>query len=239
MPECRCLWVLPFATFASRTRIIHTRHCDPSGLSSKPHTRRQRFPPAVTKYDKTFYGSEFLCALSEDWVDTAVNKPINVNIWGVVGRGAAQRRRRRRRPGARAAPDDDAAAVGVETSRGGGENGSSLAAAVSGEVEPLAAVRDHAFLEFVAPGKVEVRHEELREVEAVGVVQVLMEAICSSISSETELKVSGEWEAQRVTVGIVRYMPLVLISPLGSAKVSRRTFRTATQLACFCFASPS
>ena len=103
----------------------------------------------------------------------------------------------------------------------GAKNGSSLAAAGSGEVEPLAAVRDNACLEFVAPGKVEVRHEELREVEAVGVVQVLMEAICFSISSETELTVSGEWEAQRVTVGIVRYLPLVLLSPPGSVKVSR------------------
>lgn len=49
--------------------------------------------------------------------------------------------------------------------------------------------RDNAFLEFVAPGKVEVRHEKLHE-EAVGEGQVLVEAICSSISSGTELKVT-------------------------------------------------
>lgn len=51
--------------------------------------------------------------------------------------------------------------------------------------------RDNAFLEFVVPGKVQVRHEVLHDEEAVGEGQVLVEAICSSISSGTELKVHG------------------------------------------------
>lgn len=56
---------------------------------------------------------------------------------------------------------------------------------------PSSAARiKNAFLEFVGPGMVEVRHEELREEEAVGKGQILVEAVCSSISSGTELKVS-------------------------------------------------
>lgn len=46
-----------------------------------------------------------------------------------------------------------------------------------------------AFLEFVAAGKVEVRYEEAPEDAEVGEGQVVVEAICSSISSGTELKV--------------------------------------------------
>lgn len=84
------------------------------------------------------------------------------------------------------------------SSRGGGVGGTSPGGeghnvsppeGVTAAAAASTAVRDNAFLEFVAPGKVEVRHEEVDEEGAVGEGQVLVEAICSSISSGTELKV--------------------------------------------------
>lgn len=107
---------------------------------------------------------------------------------------AAQRRRQSARVLA-------GTAAGAMLSRGGGGKGSSPGVREEGagaktttlgdeEGEAAAAVvKDNAFLEFVAPGKVEVRHEELDGEEAVGEGQVLVQAICSSISSGTELKV--------------------------------------------------
>lgn len=56
--------------------------------------------------------------------------------------------------------------------------------------------RQNTFLEFVAPGKVEVRCEDIPEGEAVGEGQVLVEAVCSSISSGTELKVIRSCEGR-------------------------------------------
>eukprot|EP00903_Cladosiphon_okamuranus_P008819 g8446.t1 len=80
----------------------------------------------------------------------------------------------------------DAQAAGSMFYRGGGRKGASP----GGEAEAgAAAVKDNAFLEFVAPGRVKVRHEELDGEKAVGEGQVLVQAICSSISSGTELKV--------------------------------------------------
>lgn len=73
-------------------------------------------------------------------------------------------------------------------SRGGGADGASPGGE-DGASPPRRTVLENEFLEFVAPGKVEVRREELHEEAAVGEGQVLVEAICSSISSGTELKV--------------------------------------------------
>lgn len=77
------------------------------------------------------------------------------------------------------------------TSPGGGDGSVSPPAGGETAAAAATAVRDNAFLEFVAPGKVEVRHEELDEERVVGEGQVLVKAICSSISSGTELKVRG------------------------------------------------
>lgn len=110
------------------------------------------------------------------------------------GVGGAARQRREPSPRMPAG-----ASAGTVFSRGGGRKGSppgggevgagTKGAALGGEAEPGAPVKDNAFLEFVAPGKVEIRHEELDGEEAVGEGQVLVQAICSSISSGTELKV--------------------------------------------------
>ena len=68
---------------------------------------------------------------------------------------------------------------------------------------PSSSRRENTFLEFVAPGKVEVRQEDMTEVEALAEGQVLVEALCSSISSGTELKVRGSRGAVRDSVGVV------------------------------------
>lgn len=78
---------------------------------------------------------------------------------------------------------------GISVSHGGGIQGSSPGEKEDAPSVVLPSPKDNAFLEFVAPGKVEVRHEELDEDEAVGDGKVLVQAICSSISSGTELKV--------------------------------------------------
>lgn len=72
-------------------------------------------------------------------------------------------------------------------SRGGGADGASPGGDDRASSPPT--VLENEFLEFLAPGKVAVRREELRKEQAVGEGQVLVEAICSSISSGTELKV--------------------------------------------------
>ena len=83
-------------------------------------------------------------------------------------------------------------------SRGGGADGASPGG--DDRASSPRTVLENEFLEFLAPGKVAVRREELRKEQAVGEGQVLVEAICSSISSGTELKVrvgagTGKWNA--------------------------------------------
>lgn len=73
-------------------------------------------------------------------------------------------------------------------SPGGGDSGASPGGDKNTAFPPPSR-RQNTFLEFVAPGKVEVRREDIPEGEAVGEGQVLVEAVCSSISSGTELKV--------------------------------------------------
>lgn len=118
------------------------------------------------------------------------------------------RQRRRQRSSRTGASLSSAGAVLLH---GGGRKGSSPAAGevgagpeannvgrggeAEGEAEAeagAAGIQDNAFLEFVAPGKVEVRHEELDGEEAVGEGKILVQAICSSISSGTELKVCAQ-----------------------------------------------
>lgn len=119
--------------------------------------------------------------------------------------GEARRQRMRRRRQRSASGLLDGAAAGAMLSRGGGgrkgsspgvrQEGAGTKAETPGdgaEAAAAVAVKNNAFLEFVAPGKVEVRHEELGGEEAVGEGQVLVQAICSSISSGTELKVCHE-----------------------------------------------
>lgn len=118
-------------------------------------------------------------------------------IGGGGGLGDRAARRQRQRRVATSAGIGGAFAV---SSSGGGLEGTPPQAAAGSdnsagtfgpESDADAVVRINAFLEFVAPGKVEVRHEELDEEGAVGEGQVLVEAVCSSISSGTELKVIG------------------------------------------------
>ncbi|CBJ25487.1 conserved unknown protein [Ectocarpus siliculosus] len=114
----------------------------------------------------------------------------------IGGGGGLEDRAARRRSQRSATSEGIGAALAVSWSGGGLEGAPPPAAAGSdsaGTPDPEdaadAVVRTNAFLEFVAPGKVEVRHEELDEERAVGEGQVLVEAVCSSISSGTELKV--------------------------------------------------
>lgn len=115
------------------------------------------------------------------------------------------RQRRRQRSSRTGASLSSAGAVFLH---GGGRKGSSPGAGEvgagpeannvgrGGEAEAeagAAGIQDNAFLEFVAPGKVEVRHEELDGEEAVGEGKILVQAICSSISSGTELKVCAQY----------------------------------------------
>lgn len=72
-------------------------------------------------------------------------------------------------------------------SRGGG--GDEASPGGEDRASPPRTVIENEFLEFVAPGKVEVRRQELHEEAEVGEGQMLVGAICSSISSGTELKV--------------------------------------------------
>ncbi|CAM9734807.1 unnamed protein product [Pylaiella littoralis] len=98
---------------------------------------------------------------------------------------AARRRRPRARQSTSAVPSSFPRGGGI----GGGGQGVPSPVVGEGGAPPPPGVRDNAFLEFVAPGKVEVRHEELDEGRSVGEGQILVEAVCSSISSGTELKV--------------------------------------------------
>ncbi|CAN0528619.1 unnamed protein product, partial [Ectocarpus sp. 12 AP-2014] len=114
----------------------------------------------------------------------------------IGGGGGLGDRAARRRSQRSATSESIGAAFAVSWSGGGLEGASPPAAAGSDsagtpgpEDAADAVVRTNVFLEFVAPGKVEVRHEELDEEGAVGEGQVLVEAVCSSISSGTELKV--------------------------------------------------
>lgn len=87
--------------------------------------------------------------------------------------------------------EEGAASVSLRGGGSAGESSPSPGTNAAGDENTMSpTLCNNAFLEFVAPGKVEVRHEKLVvDDQALGQGQILVEAICSSVSSGTELKV--------------------------------------------------